>query len=324
MKGRGGTGSENMMRRKFIGSAAAALVAAPLAACSRGAGGAETAYPPVGDFVTGDGLKLHYVDVGEGPTVVLVHGASGNLRDWTFSMVDRLSDRYRVIAFDRPGHGYSERHAERGEVPAVQARALAAGADALGVSHAIVVGHSWGGAVATAWALDRPDQVAGAAILAGATYPWGGDGGFLYRVGSGPLSGAVSAIARTYIGPERRRSVVADVFAPDPAPAGYAEHVGVDLALRSDTFRWNAEDIDNLNGHLGPQAARYGELAMPLEVLHGDADDTVFLDVHSRPLARDARNARLTVLPGVGHMPHHVREDQTVAAIDRLQSAAFG
>ena len=95
-----------------------------------------------------------------------------------------------------------------------------------------------------------------------------------------------------------------------------------ELALRPDTFRWNAEDIDQLNENLGLQAPRYGELAMPIEVMHGDADKTVFDDVHSVPLARDVQNGRLTILPDVGHMPHHSHVDQVIAAIDRGASEA--
>ena len=119
-------------------------------------------------------------------------------------------------------------------------------------------------------------------------------------------------------------SLVGDVFAPNAAPPGYVGHIGVELALRANTFRWNAEDIDELDGNLAALAPRYGELAMPMEVMHGDVDDTVFDHIHSIPLANDAQNANLTIFEGVGHMPHHVREDEVVAGFDRLRARAFG
>ncbi len=307
-----------MTRRGFFTTAAAAGL---LSACTGGArhtDSAEEAYPPLGAFTTVDGIRMHYVDVGTGPAIVLVHGANGNLRDFTFSMVDRLKDRYRVIAIDRPGHGYSARPNSDGANPATQARLIAKTVDALGVDRCVIAGHSWGGAVVTAWALDRPEQVAGVAVLAGATYPWDGGPGLLYSLGSSPLGGAVNAIARSYVTGSRAERLVADVFAPNPMPAGYADYIGIELALRPDTFLWNAEDIKQLSGFLAQQAPRYGELAMPMEVIHGDADQTVYLDIHSVTLARDAQDAVLTVLGGVGHMPHHVEEDTTVAAIDKL------
>lgn len=320
-----------MTRREMMRTGVAGAAVLTAAGCASGVdrsgrrgAGVEAAYPPIGQFITVRGLDLHYVETGGGPPVVLLHGANGNLRDFTFSLVDRLKDDFRVIAFDRPGLGYSDRPAQDGSDPAVQARILADATTALGVERALIVGHSYGGAVATAWCLERPDQVAGAVILAGATYPWGGDGGLLYSLGSGPLAPVVRAFARIYLSGDRVRKIVGEIFKPNTAPAGYADYIGVELALRPGPFRWNAEDLDDLNGYLTTQAPRYGEIAAPLEVIHGDADETVILDVHSRPLARDAQNARLTVLSGVGHMPHHVREDEVVAAIRRLRATAFG
>lgn len=314
-----------MIRRRDFLATAAAL---PLAGCIGSGDAAPPAHPPIGDFIEVAGVRLHYIDEGAGPspgpTIVLIHGASGNLRDWTFSMTARLRDRFRVIAIDRPGHGYSGRLAKDGADPAAQARLFAAATAALGAGRVLIAGHSWGGALAAAWALERPDQVAGAAIIAGATYPWGGDGGLLYRLGAGELSPAVGALARLYAAGEGDEDLIADIFAPDPVIPGYADYIGVELALRPDTFRWNAADIYGLNDNLARISPRYGELAMPLEVIHGDADEIVGLEVHSIPLSRTARNARLTVLPGVGHMPHHVREDETVAAFDRLAAASFG
>lgn len=313
-----------MTRRGFL-AGTAALTA--LGGCVSGATHARTAeekYPPLGQFITVDGLKLHYVEEGDGPPIVLIHGANGNVRDWTFSMMRRISDDFRVIAIDRPGHGYSDRAPENGASPMVQAEIMAKAARQLGAERALIAGHSWGGAVATAWALRHPEQVAGASILAGATYPWGGDGGMLYSLGSGPLGGALGAAARVYVSGDRVKSLVSDVFAPNIMTPGYADYIGVELALRPDTFRWNAEDIDQLDANLKLQAPRYGELAMPIEVMHGDADRTVFDDIHSIPLARDVRNGALTIFPNVGHMPHHAREDEVVAGFYRLRDAAFG
>lgn len=312
-----------MTRRGFFKTAAAASVLGACSSTVEPSSDAERRFPPVGQFTTVDGLKMHYVEEGQGPPIVLVHGANGNVRDWTFSMMSRLRDRYRVIAIDRPGHGYSQRPATDGANPMTQARIIADTAAALGADRTVIVGHSWGGAVVTGWALQRPDQVAGAAVLAGATYPWGGGGGLLYSLGSGPLGPAINAIARTYVSGSRAENLVADVFSPNPMPTGYVDHIGVPLALRPATFRWNADDIDQLNDNLVSMASRYGELAMPIEVIHGDVDETVFLDVHSVPLSKDAQNAELTVLKGIGHMPHHVQEDAVVAAIDRLMAKAF-
>ncbi|TVQ57486.1 MAG: alpha/beta fold hydrolase [Rhodobacteraceae bacterium] len=305
-----------MTRRRFFGAGAAAL---GLGACATGA--AETRHPPVGGIVRVEDLRIHYVAEGEGPTVVLIHGASGNLRDFTFSMTDALKAQgLRVVAFDRPGHGWSDRAPERGWSPAVQARVLRKAAEALGVERPVVAGHSWGGAVAMAWALDDPQGVAAAVSIAGATYPWGGDAGLIYRLARNPiLTGPTRALVRAFVDPEDAGDVVARVFRPQPAPPGYAEHIGVGLALRPDSFRWNAEDLHHLNDELERQAPRYASLPMPVEAIHGAADRTVWASVHAEPLARDAPEGRLTLLDGVGHMPHHVAE---AAVVERIAAAA--
>ena len=303
-----------MTRRRLLAGGAAAA----LAGCARP--DPEALWPPIGRFVEAEGLRLHYTDQGEGPAVALIHGANGNLRDFAFSLQPRLAERgLRVVAFDRPGHGYSQRPPERGWSPDIQARALLAGARALGLGRAVVVGHSWGGAVATAWALRDPNGVAAAVSLAGATHPWGGDAGLLWRLGRTPLLDAPLARGLRLLVDERApRDVLERVFRPNPVPPGYAEYIGAGLTLRVDAFRHNAQDLDRLNAALAEQAPLYVGLPMPVLAIHGLADRTVSLDLHARRLAEEAPRGRLLALPGVGHMPHHAAEARVVEAIARL------
>lgn len=311
----------DMLRRAVCGAGAMAL-----SGCSGRAQGAEAEarHPPIGAFTEIEGLRVHYAEKGEGPPVVLIHGASGNLRDFTFSMTDALAARgFRAIAFDRPGFGYTDRPKALGEEPTTQARILAAAARAIGADRAIVAGHSYGGAVAMAWALDAPEQVRAALSIAGATYPWGGDAGLLYSLGASDVFGGLTRFAaRMLVDETDPKDAIARVFAPDAPPSGYAGYIGVGLALRPETFRANARDLDRLNDALKPQAARYGDLAMPVEAIHGEADRTVWAEVHSAPLAEAAQNGRLTLLPGVGHMPHHAKQAEVIAAVERLAAAS--
>ncbi|MFN3615230.1 MAG: alpha/beta fold hydrolase, partial [Rubrimonas sp.] len=225
------------------------------------------------------------------------------------------------VAFDRPGLGFSDRAPVRGWSPATQARVLRAAAAALGVERPVVVGHSWGGAAAMAWAVQAPGATRGVLSLAGATHPWGGGVGFFYRLAaSQTFSPIASGLARLLVDPDAPDAVLNRIFRPNAPPPGYAAHIGVELALRPDAFRHNAEDLNNLDGELAAQAPLYDGLRTPVEAIHGDQDRTVWASVHSEPLARAVADGRLTLLPGVGHMPHHVAEDETVAAIRRLAS----
>jgi len=126
---------------------------------------AERDFPPEGQFILVNGRQVHAVVRGQGPDVILIHGAGGNTREFTFSFMDRLTDRYRVIAFDRPGLGYTDRVSPDfdgafntdAESPADQAAMLQAAAAQLGASRPIVLGHSYGASVALAWGLNHPD-----------------------------------------------------------------------------------------------------------------------------------------------------------------------
>ncbi len=280
-------------------------------------------YPPTGPLLKVGAGQIHAHVQGSGPDVILIHGASGNTRDFTWDLVGRLAGRFRVIAFDRPGLGHSEALHDRGESPAEQAAVLNAAAGLLGVTRAVLVGHSYGGAVAMAWALDHPGRVGAVMSLAGATMPWPGDIGPWYRIASSDLGAATVVPLVSALVPQSvpRKSIEA-IFAPQPAPEGYADHVGVDLTLRTRALRANARQVGGLKPHVTAMALRYPTLQIPVEVVHGTADTIVPLTVHSRPMTVLLPDAHLTELPGVGHMPHHVAPEATVVAIDRAAARA--
>lgn len=279
---------------------------------------AEAAYPPTGPVVTVDGLRVHAHVEGAGPDLVLIHGASGNTRDFTFDLVDRLKGEFRVIAFDRPGLGWSDTAGDRGVDPLVQADILRAAADQLGVRDPVVLGHSYGGAVALAWALRDPDGPRALVLLGAAAMPWPGGLGPWYGVTASRLGGAtVVPLVTAFAPPDRAEGVVASIFTPAPVPEGYVTHVGAGLTLRRDTLRANARQVNGLKPHITRMAENYGALTLPVEILHGTADTIVPARIHAIPLSQRLPHARLTLIEGAGHMPHHSHPDTVVAAIRR-------
>jgi pimeloyl-ACP methyl ester carboxylesterase len=279
----------------------------------------ERANPPAGRFVDVDGGRLHIVELGraDASPVVLLHGASGNLRDMQLALGDKLAARYRVILVDRPGHGGSDRPNGRGDAsPAAQATLIHQALAALGVTRPIVLGHSWSGALATAYALAFPDETRALILLAPVTHPWPGGIGWINDVVALPVLG--SLIARTLILPAgyfMLKPGVAGVFRPDTPPPDYGARTGVSLLLRPDEFIANAQDLAGLKDFVRAQAPRYGELKMPVTIISGDKDPVVYTDIHSRAIARQVPQAKLTVLPGVGHMVQYVAADDVVRAI---------
>lgn len=279
----------------------------------------EARNPPVGRFVEAAGLRIHYVEMGppEAPPVVLVHGATGNLNDMTFDLAPRLAERHRVIAFDRPGLGWSERPAKEGWRPMVQTAVLREAAARLGVESPVVLGHSWGGAVATAWALQDPG-IRGAVVVSGATMPWSdGDDWLTWLKTSAPAAWLGATIFGLWAERDGGASAAARIFRPQPVPEGYLAHLQPELLLRPDTFRHNTEDIERLDGELAELSRGYPGLQPPLEIVHGLADPIVSAQVHSEALAQIAPRARLALLAGVGHMPHH---DDPQVVIRRVAS----
>jgi len=133
---------------------------------------AEARNPPLGRFITIDGTKLHYLERGSGPALVLLHGNGTMLQDFVASgLIDRLAKDYRVIAFDRPGFGYSERPSGIVWDPDAQAGLIQSTLRELGVSEAIVLGHSWGTLVGLALATNYPAQVRALIVISGYYFP---------------------------------------------------------------------------------------------------------------------------------------------------------
>jgi pimeloyl-ACP methyl ester carboxylesterase len=277
---------------------------------------AEAAYPPSGQFVTVDGKRLHYEVEGSGPDLVMIHGASGSLRDLTFALRDQLIDRYRVIVVDRPGLGHSD-PLEDTSLRA-QARFIKAGVAQLGVTEPIVLGQSYGGAVALAWALEGGPQ---ALVLVGSpSLPWPGKLDIWYRVTANPLGRALAVpLASAFVPNSYIRQATASVFAPDPVPPGYDDFLGTPLTLRRETLAANVAQVNALRAELVTMEQHYPSLTLPVELIHGSADTIVPLHIHSAPLSELLPNDTLTVIPDAGHMPHHAQADAVIAAIDRAR-----
>lgn len=309
----------------WIAGALGALLIAAFAYSAFMNGQAAQKYPPLGKFIEVKGARLHYVEAapeggGKGVPIVLVHGASGNLRDFMVSIFPGLAKEHRVLAFDRPGHGWSERPGiEDIHDPARQAELIRDALLKLGIEKAVVLGHSWGGAVAAAYALHFPENLAGVLVMSGATHPWEGGVAWYHSVVRTPLIGGL--FARTLAVPGGRflsQAGIAGNFAPDPAPDGFGADIGLPLLFRPPNFKANSEDTGNLKSHLARQSKRYGEISVPIIILTGNRDRTVRAKIHSYVLHEQIEGSELIKLKGTGHMPHHVHGDVVREALSRL------
>ncbi|NMG40129.1 alpha/beta fold hydrolase [Chelativorans sp. ZYF759] len=302
-----------------------ALAAALFGVSRVGAHLIEARNPPVGQFATVADTRLHHVHVpasGEAdlPPVVFIHGASGNLLDQMVPIRPLLEGRSEMLFVDRPGHGWSDRGGPANATPSGQAAAIAALMEAYGMEDAIVVGHSFGGAIAAAFALDHPEKTRGLVFLSAATHPWPGAGtSWYYEVAATPILGHLFAETLAWPGGAlRMRQASACVFSPNPLSEGYLKDAAIELVLRPRSFRANAIDVAGLYDHVVEMAPRYGEIAAPTVVITGDHDTVVFEEIHSRGLARDIPGAELVWIENMGHKPDWTAPDLVLAAIEKV------
>lgn len=287
------------------------------------------AHPPTGRFVTVSGGRLHYVErppVGDSRgTVVLVHGASSDHADLLNTLGPELS-HYRVIAIDRPGHGWSDRlEGDAMANPGRQAAALMQGLDQLAPESFVLVAHSLAGALSTRIALERPERLQGLVLLGAVTHPWPGGIAWYHHVTSWPVIGPlftrlVALPAASFLLEDGAKSV----FAPRPMTPGYIETSEIRLLLRPAVFRANSEDIKATLNFVTAQAPRYSGLKVPVVAITGDSDTIVSPTIHSATIARQAPQGRFVLLPGVGHMPHHAAPEIVIEAIDEMAGPRSG
>jgi pimeloyl-ACP methyl ester carboxylesterase len=286
---------------------------------------AEKDAPPIGKFVDVEGERLHVVDIPPqaeaGPPILLIHGATVNLRDMKMALGHPLSERHRVIIIDRPGRGYSTRPKDGWKLD-VQARFIHRALEELGVAKPVVVGQSYGGAVALAYSLQYQDDMTGLVLLAPVSHPWPTGIAWYNKVSGWPVAGTLlRRFVIPFYGPYAAKSGVPASFGPDKAPETYVRESGLNLVFRPLDFEANAADLRTLKEQVREMSNRYGGIRVPTAILTGLKDNTVSRSIHSEALAREIPEASYVTFPDTGHALHHSRTAEVVAAIEAIAGA---
>jgi pimeloyl-ACP methyl ester carboxylesterase len=280
---------------------------------------AEAQHPPAGTFVEVEGVRLHYREEGAGSPVVLLHGNGVTAEDYVASGVFAgAAIGHRVLAFDRPGSGYSTRPREVTWTPQAQARVIAAALERLGIGPAVIVGHSWGALVALALAAAHRERVSGLVLVGGFYYPTPRLDVLPTSLPGVPLLGTVMAHTVTPLaGALITPLIVRESFAPAPVSDKFAAFP-LALAFRPSQIQATAADAALMVPSAAELAPAYPTLDLPVAILAGEGDRIVDTDEHARRLAAELPGASLTVLPGQGHMLHYAEPDAVTAAIDEV------
>jgi pimeloyl-ACP methyl ester carboxylesterase len=310
------SGSRRWLAPVLVG--AAAVLGAAALYSRKQTQDAERRYPPIGQFLSVDGVRLHYLERGEGDPLVLIHGNGTMIQDFTVSgLVDKLAERYRVIVIDRPGYGYSSRPRQLW-TPRAHARLFQKALAQLGVEQATVYGHSWGTLVAVALALEAPWLVRGLVLGSGYYYPTLRADTFLLSPPAIPVIGdamryTVSPLVAHAVLP----GMIKRVFQPALVPERFEREFPKALMLRPLQLRAAAEDAALMTPSAMGLEGHYRDLTMPVTIITGADDQIADVGRQSARLHDELPGSEFIVLPGLGHMIHHLAPDAVANAIDR-------
>lgn len=275
----------------------------------------ERANPPAGNIIEISGVRLHAAASGQGRPVVFLHGIGSMMQDWRLSLLGQAERKWRTIAFDRPGYGWSERPGWSGWGPERQAELLRRATQRMGVERPLLVGHSYGALVALAWAEAYPDEVAGMVLIAPIAYPGRIKTPFLAAQSLGGLGGLARNTVSPVLGRTAWDKALTRIFAPNPVPDAMTLYPA-DMNMRPSQMRAQAEEVANMLPAARRLSEHYAAIHAPTIILTGDRDNVIDPVVHAIRLHQAIPHSVLKTIPEMGHMLHHFAAPEVLAAID--------
>jgi pimeloyl-ACP methyl ester carboxylesterase len=277
---------------------------------------AERDNPAAGRFLDVDGVRLHYVERGSGEPLILLHGNGSMIEDFESSgLIDLAAKNYRVIVFDRPGFGHSDRPRNVVWTPDVQAELIKHALERLDVSNATVLGHSWGASVAVALALKYPDLIRGLVLASGYYYPTARTD--VIAMGA-PAIPVIGDILSHTLSPLISRAIwplmMAKIFGPRSVPEKFGAFPK-EMALRPSQIRASAAESALMIPDAFKLRNQYPDLKMPIVIIAGEQDRLIDIATQSARLHSDIPQSRFHRVAGNGHMIQQTATDQVMSAI---------
>lgn len=263
------------------------------------------------------GLPLAYAQVGAGPPVVYLHGAMTTLDEGMLGLSRTLAPRVQLTAFDRPGHGESGRTADTGSASR-QAALVHEAMGLLGLERPVIVGHSFGCAVAMALAMEFPDSVSGVVLVAPIAFPEPRLEIMMFGARALPFAGDWLSLLAMSTDALMMPGLYNGMFLPQRMTPEFRAGFPFTMASGRSQLQADGQDALAMIESLTRSARRYATCQAPVHILQGDRDMVVNPLVHGRPLAAMLPRGRFTNLPGMGHMAHHFEPEAVAHAIAEL------
>jgi len=284
--------------------------------------GQEKCEPAEEHYVEIQNARVRYVEAGSGPVVVMIHGNAGSVDDFDFKSLGLLCRDHRVIAVDRPGHGKSDRPGGSDSTLQYQTRLLHETLSHLGITHPVLVGHSWGGALALAYALNYPKELSAIVLLAPAAYSDGGADQFKRAVLKTPIVGDISlTVGRILFGKHIVKSELEKAFYPDSVPEDYLRQASASW-LRHKQVRAILEDEYSLDKDLEKISKHYSDIRIPVVVVTGDHDKVVSAKQNAYRLKTSISQSQLIELKNTGHQVPQTHPESIYSAVTLIPKSS--
>ena len=278
--------------------------------------------PPKEHYINIENTLVRYVESGAGHDIVLIHGNAGSVDDFDFQRLGGLCRNYRVIAIDRPGHGKSDRPKDSDATLRYQMHLLHETLSHLGVTRPVLVGHSWGGSLALAYAVDYPNELSAIVLLAPAAYPDGGPDQFMRAILKTPVIGDISlTTGRLILGKHLLKKELRKAFYPDSVPDEYLRHASASW-LGHKQVRAILEDEYGLDHELKQICKHYSEIGIPVVIVTGDHDKVVSAEHNAIRLKTSISQSQLIELKSTGHQIPQTHPESIYKALSLIQNTA--
>ena len=279
----------------------------------------ERTYPPLGNFIMVEDVQLHYVRDGSGNPVVMLHGRDGTLHEYTLTIFNRLAGSYDAIAFDRPGYGYSQWGNEEHLTTEGQAYLINQALKKLDLEKPLIIGHSYGGAVALQYLLDYPDQVKGAVLISGVAYIDEIEGGSILNIPNIPLVGPVLTNTLIPIGGRFASGIYEQAFWPAEPNETYVDTM-LALYSRPAQFTATARELSFMYESVNAISPRYKEINVPVSIIFGTSDQLLNFKIDGIALDKAMPNSSLVLIEDGGHKIHHTHQEAVLTVIDQMHN----